>query len=162
MGSGGDGDGVWLLDVVAACDGGGPDFSHPSTQSIHSQSRIHIIINTIIINNANTTQIVDTKKGFAYIEFAEADAVDNALLMDATDVRGRAIKVLRKRTNVPGLKARGRGRGGRGGRGGGGRGGGGYGYGGGGYGGGYGGGGYAPRGRGGYRGRGRGRGYAPY
>ncbi|KIY94017.1 Polyadenylate-binding protein 2 [Monoraphidium neglectum] len=104
-------------------------------------------------------------KGFAYIEFLEADAVDNALTMDASEIRGRAIKVLRKRTNVPGLKARGRGRGrGRGGYGGYG-GDGGYGGYGGGYGGGYyggRGGGYVPRGRGGYRGRGRGRGYSPY
>eukprot|EP00882_Tetradesmus_deserticola_P008940 GHRQ01009432.1.p2 GENE.GHRQ01009432.1~~GHRQ01009432.1.p2 ORF type:complete len:166 (+),score=73.08 GHRQ01009432.1:377-874(+) len=82
-------------------------------------------------------------KGFAYIEFLEADAVDNAIMLDNSELRGRQIKVMRKRTNVPGLK-RGRGRG---------RGRGFYG---------------APRGRGGYyggyapRGRGRGRGYAPY
>eukprot|EP00879_Flechtneria_rotunda_P024667 GHRR01026168.1.p1 GENE.GHRR01026168.1~~GHRR01026168.1.p1 ORF type:complete len:187 (+),score=58.65 GHRR01026168.1:313-873(+) len=92
-------------------------------------------------------------KGFAYIEFLEADAVDNAIMLDNSELRGRQIKVMRKRTNVPGLKrgrGRGRGRGygpprGRGYYGG-------YGYGG--Y--GYGGYGYAPRGRG------RGRGYAPY
>ncbi|WIA22686.1 hypothetical protein OEZ86_009652 [Tetradesmus obliquus] len=97
-------------------------------------------------------------KGFAYIEFLEADAVDNAIMLDNSELRGRQIKVMRKRTNVPGLKrGRGRGRGrfgpprGRGGYHGG------YGYGyGGGYGYGYGGYGYAPRGRG------RGRGYAPY
>ncbi len=55
-----------------------------------------------------------------------------------------APQVLRKRTNVPGLKARGRGRGRGGGRFGTPR------------------GAFAARGRGGYRGRGRGRGYAPY
>mmetsp|Transcript_18865 Transcript_18865/g.32245 ORF Transcript_18865/g.32245 Transcript_18865/m.32245 type:complete len:230 (-) Transcript_18865:594-1283(-) len=99
-------------------------------------------------------------KGFAYVEFLEVDAVSNAMLLDNTELRGRNIKVVQKRTNVPGLKVgrgRGRGRGGYappayGGRGG-----------------------YAPygapyggRGRGGYggfapRGRGRGRGfYSPY
>lgn len=83
-------------------------------------------------------------QGFAYIEFAETAAVENALCLDASDIRGRPIKVLRKRTNVPGLKVRGRGRG-RGGRGGfAAR------------------GSFTPRGRGGYRGRGRGRGYSPY
>lgn len=98
-------------------------------------------------------------KGYAYIEFLELDAVENALGKDKSELRGRQIAVVRKRTNVPGMRA------GRGGRGGfrGGRGGRGYpppyggGYGGrrGGYGGGYGG--YAPRGRG----RG-GRYYSPY
>jgi polyadenylate-binding protein 2 len=87
-------------------------------------------------------------KGFAYVEFLEADAVNSATLLDGSELRGREIKVSPKRTNVPGLKAfrgggrfggRGRGRAGRGGRGGG------Y-Y-----------GGYAPRGRG--RGRGY---YSPY
>lgn len=97
-------------------------------------------------------------KGFAYIEFLEADAVANACLLGQSELRSRQIKVAPKRTNVPGMKA-GRGRGGRsrGGRGG-------YppygmmpmmppfmfGY------------GYPPYGGGG-RGRGRGRGgYAPY
>ncbi|KAG2445279.1 hypothetical protein HYH02_008746 [Chlamydomonas schloesseri] len=111
-------------------------------------------------------------KAFAYVEFLEVDAVNNAVLLDNSELRGRQIKVSHKRTNVPGLKAmRGRGRG-RGPPGGfygaappyyGGRGGG-YGYGGpppyrGGRGGGYHGGapgGFAPRGRG------RGRFYAPY
>ena len=63
--------------------------------------------------------------------------MQNALLLDGSELRGRQLKVLPKRTNVPGLKVRGRGHGGFYGsyRGGGwrGRGGGGY-YGGGGYG----------------------------
>lgn len=103
-------------------------------------------------------------KAFAYVEFLEVDAVGNAILLDNTELHGRSIRVSSKRTNVPGMKVRGRG--GHGGRGrgyggpppwaGGGRGRGGY------YaprGGGYGG--YAPRGGAG-RGRGRGRFYSPY
>lgn len=103
-------------------------------------------------------------KGFAYVEFLEVDAVQNAMLLDNSELRARQIKVHQKRTNVPGLKLRGRGRG---------RGfpghfaapyhGGGRGYypppfprGRGGYGGGYGAPGFVPRGRG------RGRFYAPY
>ena len=51
-------------------------------------------------------------QGFAYIEFLEADAVAAACLLAESEIRGRAIKVNPKRTNVPGLKQRGRGRGG--------------------------------------------------
>ncbi|KAK5947145.1 hypothetical protein PMZ80_001292 [Knufia obscura] len=109
-------------------------------------------------------------KGYAYVEFTDSSYVAQALVLNESEFRGRNIKVVPKRTNLPGMTRGGRG-GGRGGgppmrgpRGGFGRGGGG----GGGYGGGYGGGGGggygAPRGggyRGGFRG-GRGRGYAPY
>lgn len=58
-------------------------------------------------------------QGFAYVEFLEVDAVQSAVMLNDSELRGRQIKVTQKRTNVPGLKARGRGRGrGRGGRGG--------------------------------------------
>lgn len=107
-------------------------------------------------------------KGFAYVEFKDAEAVANALILSGTEFKGRPLKVIPKRTNVPAFmlsRGGGGGRGGgspyRGGRGGAagpfrGRGG----YGGGGY------GGYAPRGgyRGGYGGGGGGGyrgGYAP-
>lgn len=48
-------------------------------------------------------------KGYAYIEFLEPDAVQAALALDESEVRGRKIKVSPKRTNVPGMKKRGRG-----------------------------------------------------
>ena len=54
-------------------------------------------------------------KGFAYVEFADEAAVANAILLNDTMFRGRQIKVMAKRTNIPGLKrgrGRGRGRGG--------------------------------------------------
>jgi len=51
-------------------------------------------------------------KGFAYIEFLEPDAVEAAVKLNGTELLGRAIKVNPKRTNVPGKKGRGRGRGG--------------------------------------------------
>lgn len=54
-------------------------------------------------------------KGFAYIEFAEPAMVAEALLLNGTMFHDREIKVLPKRTNLPGLsRGRGRGRGGRG------------------------------------------------
>lgn len=42
-------------------------------------------------------------KGFAYIEFAERDAVQTAMAMDESIFRGRQIKVMLKRTNKPGM-----------------------------------------------------------
>lgn len=85
---------------------------------------------------------------YAYVEFTEPNLVAQALVLNESLFKGRNIKVVPKRTNLPGM-SRGRGRGGfpRGRGGFGGRGG--YGF---------------PRGggyRGGYRGRGRG-GFAPY
>lgn len=78
-------------------------------------------------------------KGFAYVEFADPNFVENATVLNESLFRGRLLKVTPKRTNVPGMSARGRGRG-RGGYRGGYRGG---------FRGGY-------RGRGSWRGRGRG------
>jgi len=80
-------------------------------------------------------------KGYAYVEFTEPSLVAQALVLNESVFHGRNLKVVPKRTNVPGM-TRGRGRGYmRGGRGRGG---------------------FPPRGgyRGGYRGRGRG--YTPY
>eukprot|EP01031_Cornospumella_fuschlensis_P037861 gene37861-45993_t len=61
-------------------------------------------------------------KGFAYIEFAEKDSVEKALQLDDSTFKGRQLKVLPKRHNVPvqrGGRGGGRGRfGGRGFRGG--------------------------------------------
>lgn len=84
---------------------------------------------------------------YAYVEFTEPGLVPQALVLNESIFKGRNIKVVPKRTNLPGM-SRGRGRGGfRGARGGFGRGG--YGF--------------PPRG-GGYRGgfRGRARGFTPY
>lgn len=83
---------------------------------------------------------------YAYVEFTEPSLVAQALVLNESVFKGRNIKVVPKRTNLPGMgRGRGRGRGGfRGGRG----------F--------YGGrGGFGPRG--GFRGgRGRGYGGAPY
>ncbi|KAK6480048.1 polyadenylate-binding protein 2-B isoform X1 [Huso huso] len=54
-------------------------------------------------------------KGFAYIEFSDRDSVKTAMALDETLFRGRIIKVLPKRTNMPGISSTDRGsqRGGR-------------------------------------------------
>jgi len=43
-------------------------------------------------------------KGYAYVEFADKDSVSNALLMNEALFKGRQLKVMAKRTNVPGMK----------------------------------------------------------
>ncbi|GLT64731.1 hypothetical protein SLA2020_372050 [Shorea laevis] len=43
-------------------------------------------------------------KGYAYVEFLEAEAVQEALLLNETELHGRQLKVTAKRTNVPGMK----------------------------------------------------------
>ena len=49
-------------------------------------------------------------RGFAYIEFVEKAGLENALLLDDSEFRGRKLKVLAKRKNIYGYNAsRGRG-----------------------------------------------------
>ncbi|CAL9082018.1 unnamed protein product [Musa textilis] len=43
-------------------------------------------------------------KGFAYVEFLEVEAVQEALQLNESELHGRQIKVAAKRTNVPGMK----------------------------------------------------------
>ncbi|KAG5529489.1 hypothetical protein RHGRI_030021 [Rhododendron griersonianum] len=43
-------------------------------------------------------------KGFAYVEFVEVEAVQEALLLNESELHGRQLKVMAKRTNVPGMK----------------------------------------------------------
>lgn len=47
-------------------------------------------------------------KGFAYVEFLELEAVQNAILLNESELHGRPLKVVAKRTNVPGMKMGGR------------------------------------------------------
>merc|ERR1719163_34747 len=49
-------------------------------------------------------------KGFAYIEFAEVEAVEAALALHESDFKGRTLKISPKRTNLP-SKGKGRGKG---------------------------------------------------
>ncbi|KAI5256775.1 RNA-binding domain-containing protein [Aureobasidium subglaciale] len=63
-------------------------------------------------------------KGYAYVEFQEPSLVANAIVLNESVFRGRNLKVVPKRTNLPGLargaaaaaggRGRGRGRGGAG------------------------------------------------
>ncbi|KAH7416287.1 hypothetical protein KP509_14G084400 [Ceratopteris richardii] len=43
-------------------------------------------------------------KGYAYVEFLEIEAVQNALQLNESELHGRPLKVSAKRTNVPGMK----------------------------------------------------------
>merc|ERR1711865_497797 len=53
-------------------------------------------------------------KGFAYIEFADEQSVQNSLLLNGSLFRGRQLKVMQKRTNVPGFLGGGKGKKGKG------------------------------------------------
>ncbi|KAG5581058.1 hypothetical protein H5410_051685 [Solanum commersonii] len=43
-------------------------------------------------------------KGYAYVEFVEPETVQEALLLNESELHGRQLKVSAKRTNVPGMK----------------------------------------------------------
>ncbi|KAF2461485.1 hypothetical protein BDY21DRAFT_87814 [Lineolata rhizophorae] len=120
--------------------GASPEEIQAHFQSCGSINRVTILLD----------KFTGHPKGYAYVEFTEPSLVAQALVLNESVFRGRNLKVVPKRTNLPGLA-----RGGRGGRGGTPRGRGGFR-------GGYGPPGFAPRGgyRGGYRGRARG--YTPY
>ncbi|XP_040260431.1 polyadenylate-binding protein 1 isoform X1 [Aegilops tauschii subsp. strangulata] len=49
------------------------------------------------------TDFYGNPKGYAYVEFHEAEAVQNALQLNDTELHGRPLKVCPKRTNVPGM-----------------------------------------------------------
>jgi len=49
-------------------------------------------------------------KGFCYIEFADKDSVETAMALDGSDLKGRILKVMPKRTNKPGISTSDRGR----------------------------------------------------
>merc|ERR1711964_578121 len=53
---------------------------------------------TILVN-----KLTGQPKGFAYVEFAEDSTVENALLLHDSLFRGRQLKVMAKRTNLPGF-----------------------------------------------------------
>jgi len=51
-------------------------------------------------------------KGYAYVEFKDADAIVNAMILNESEFKGRPLKISPKRTNIPGYaEPRGRGRG---------------------------------------------------
>ncbi|GMH03017.1 hypothetical protein Nepgr_004856 [Nepenthes gracilis] len=43
-------------------------------------------------------------KGYAYVEFLEPEAVQEALRLNESELHGRQLKVSAKRTNIPGMK----------------------------------------------------------
>lgn len=105
--------------------GATPEELQQHFQACGSINRVTIVLN----------KYTQHPMGYAYIEFAEPALVAQALVLNGSLFRGRQLKIVPKRTNVPAFM-RGGGRGGRGGQ---------RGY-------------YRGRGRGGFRGRGG----APY
>lgn len=56
-------------------------------------------------------------KGFAYVEFKDAEAIVNAMILNETEFKGRRLKISPKRTNLPSFKRVSRAKGGKGGKG---------------------------------------------
>lgn len=54
-----------------------------------------------------TDKITGQAKGFAYLEFVDAESVQKAVdTLDGSTFRERQLKVLAKRTNIPGINVR--------------------------------------------------------
>ena len=68
-----------------------------------TKEELHSLFSSCGIVNRVTlpTDFRGNPKGFAYIEFAERDSVVTAAMLSETEFKGRQIKVIPKRTNVP-------------------------------------------------------------
>ncbi|XP_057420168.1 polyadenylate-binding protein 2-like [Lotus japonicus] len=85
-----DGRSVFVGNVDYACT---PEEVQQHFQSCGTVNRVTIL-----------TDKFGQPKGFAYVEFVEAEAVQEALRLNESELHGRQLKVLPKRTNVPGMK----------------------------------------------------------
>ncbi|EOD51525.1 putative rnp domain protein [Neofusicoccum parvum UCRNP2] len=81
--------------------GASPEEIQAHFQSCGSINRVTILLD----------KFTGHPKGYAYVEFTEPSLVAQALVLNESVFRGRNIKVVPKRTNLPGM-SRGRGRGG--------------------------------------------------
>merc|ERR1712187_159590 len=78
--------------------------STPEELQEHFKSCGQINRITILVDKFN-----GSPKGFAYMEFADEQSVQNSLLLNGSLFRGRQLKVVQKRTNVPGWTLGGKG-----------------------------------------------------
>ncbi|KAL9266976.1 Polyadenylate-binding protein 2-like protein, partial [Drosera capensis] len=81
---------VFVGNVDYACK---PEEVHQHFQSCGTVNRVTI-----------RTDKYGQPKGYAYVEFLEPDAIQEALRLNDSELHGRLLKVLGKRTNVPGMK----------------------------------------------------------
>jgi len=85
--------------------GASPEEIQAHFQSCGSINRVTILLD----------KFTGHPKGYAYVEFTEPSLVAQALVLNESVFRGRNLKVVPKRTNLPGMTRGGRGGGGRGG-----------------------------------------------
>ncbi|XP_057428031.1 polyadenylate-binding protein 1-like isoform X1 [Lotus japonicus] len=85
-----DGRSIYVGNVDYACT---PEEVQQHFQSCGTVNRVTIL-----------TDKFGQPKGFAYVEFVEAEAVQNAVMLNESELHGRQLKVSAKRTNVPGMK----------------------------------------------------------
>merc|ERR1719169_344986 len=83
---------------IGNCDyGSTPEELQEHFKSCGSINRITILVD----------KYSGSPKGFAYVEFADEQSVQNSLLLNGSLFRGRQLKVTQKRTNVPGWNFKG-------------------------------------------------------
>ena len=56
---------------------------------------------TVVRVTIRVNKITGKPKGYAYVMFAEPEAIPNALLLNESLFKGRILRVTTKRTNVP-------------------------------------------------------------
>ncbi|KAL6213448.1 hypothetical protein ACLB2K_012895 [Fragaria x ananassa] len=69
-------------------------------EEVHQHFKSYRTVNRVTM----LTDKCGQPKGFAYVEFPEAEAFQEALALNKSELHGRPLKVLPKRTNVPGYK----------------------------------------------------------
>ncbi|ODV93389.1 hypothetical protein PACTADRAFT_51984 [Pachysolen tannophilus NRRL Y-2460] len=81
---------------------GNVDYSSTPEELEQFFNRAGVINRITILYNKYTGK----PKGYAYIEFDATSSVEPALQFNGTEFKGRELKVVEKRTNVPGLNRR--------------------------------------------------------
>ncbi|KAJ6734455.1 hypothetical protein OIU79_001674 [Salix purpurea] len=82
----------------------------PSASATASQAnREEVDSRSVFVGNVDYSVTIRSDKygqpkGYAYVEFVEPEAVQEAVLLNESELHGRQLKVTAKRTNVPGMK----------------------------------------------------------
>ncbi|KAK8510355.1 hypothetical protein V6N12_011726 [Hibiscus sabdariffa] len=71
----------------------------PAAAATSQANREEVDSRSIFVGNVDYSP-----KRYAYVEFLEAEAVQEALLLNEYELRDKQLKVTTKRTNIPGMK----------------------------------------------------------
>ncbi|KAK8498764.1 hypothetical protein V6N12_019161 [Hibiscus sabdariffa] len=76
----------------------------PAAAATSQANREEVDSISIFVGNVDYSYKYGQPKGYAYVEFLEAEAVQEALLLNESELRGWQLMVTAKRTNIPGMK----------------------------------------------------------